>query len=121
MMQLEGPIAQFYSAIQKLSSAFLEALPQIQPSELERFCKAWILGDIGTIDHTNMLVAGDQADQFLELPGHAVIIYDAALEQMSRHTELIDTDTDCAAGSLNLLGILEDSDSRDRIRIIARR
>jgi len=121
-MQMEGPIGQFYSGVRALDgSAIFDALPQIQPQQLERLCQAWLAGELGPIDPTNMLVAGDQADQFLELPGHAVIIYDAALEQLARHPELASDDTDFVGASLNLLGILDGMGARDKMPSVARR
>ena len=121
-MDFDGPLGRFYSGVQKLTGGeIIEVLPRIQAPQLERFCQAWLSGEIGPIDPTNMLVAGDQADQFLELPGLAAIIYEAALEQLFRHPDLAAKDTDCAAGSLNLLGILENAGWPDRIRAVALR
>lgn len=121
-MQLDGAIERFYAGICDLKgSAIFEALPKIQVRELESLCQAWLLGQVGPIDPTNMLVAADQAEQFLELPRHASVLYDAALEQLSRHPDLIAKDTDCAAASLNLLGIVQNAGRSDQVHSIALR
>jgi|GEM_PF-6894946 len=64
------------------------------------------------IDPTNVLCAVDIADQQLQMPNHAIVLYDAALEYMKEHPESISADTDCAAASLNLIDLLRKQ--RDR-------
>jgi hypothetical protein len=46
------------------------------------------------------------------MPGHAIVLYDAALEYMKDNPESISADTDCAAASLNLIDLLRKQ--RDR-------
>ncbi len=93
LRELDGPV-------------LLGALPQIAVPDLKAVCQDWLSGRLGTIDPTNVLSAGDMADQFLSLPAHAVVMYDAALDFMHRHPESVADDTDCAAASLNLIDLL---------------
>jgi hypothetical protein len=73
---------------------------------LNRMFEAVANRDLGELDPTNVLTAGDFADQSLSLPEHAVALYDAALDFMDKHPESIADDTDCAAASLNLMDLL---------------
>lgn len=100
----------FMNALKDLDGpALLTLLPQMAVPDLKAMCQDWLSGRLGTIDPTNVLSAGDYADQFLSLPAHAVVIYDAALEYMHRHPETIANDTDCAAASLNLIDLFDKS------------
>jgi hypothetical protein len=83
-----------------------DLLPRLSLTDLDVFRQDWFAGHFGTLDPTNVLCAGDYADQFLNLPGHAVALYDAALEFMHKYPESIEQDTDCAAASLNLIDLL---------------
>lgn len=86
--------------------AILELLPHLTLTDLSVVRQYWLNGHLGELDPTNVLSAGDFADQFLNLPEHAVALYDAALEYMDKHPESIADDTDCAAASLNLMDLL---------------
>jgi len=131
-MQLRGPSAELLSALQQFSAPEADrartannlwrCIRQISLPELQHLCHTWLAGEIGPIDPTNMLVAGDFADtETLGLQQHAVAFYDTALEFMVRHPKSIAADTDCAAASLNLLGILEDAEDHDRMRVVSLR
>jgi hypothetical protein len=70
------------------------------------------------------LCAGDFADpgqNYLNLPGHAIALYDAALEYMDKHPESIAEDTDCAAASLNLIDLLMNSGQEQAAMAATRR
>ena len=98
----------FIKGLQDLNGpALLTALPQMSVPYLKAVCQEWLSGKLGTIDPTNVLCGGDYAEQFLSLPAHAAVMYDAALEYMHRHPESIANDTDCAAASLNLVDLLD--------------
>lgn len=73
------------------------------------------------IDPTNILCAADIADQHLQLPTHAIVLYDAALQHMEENRESIASDTDCAAASLNLIDLLRKRHDREAWINAARR
>lgn len=66
-----------------------------------------------SIDPTNVLCAADIADQQLQMPTHAIALYDAALQYMDENRESICCDTDCAAASLNLIDLLRKGHDRN--------
>src|ERR1700738_857691 len=65
------------------------------------------------IDPTNVLCAADIADQQLQMPTHAIALYNTALKHMDENPESITDDTDCAAASLNLIDLLRKQRDRD--------
>jgi hypothetical protein len=93
MRELDGPV-------------MIELLPRLTLADLNVVRQYWLGGHLGELDPTNVLCAGDYADQFLSLPEHAVALYDAALEFMDKYPNSVTEDTDCAAASLNLIDLL---------------
>jgi len=112
----------FVEALRELNGpALFEQLPNLGPADLNWFREYWFSGQSGRLDPTNVLCAGDYADQFLNLPGHAIALYDAALEYMDKHPDSIAEDTNCAAASLNLIDLLVKSGQRDTAAAAAKR
>jgi hypothetical protein len=73
------------------------------------------------IDPTNVLCAADIADQQLQMPTHAIALYDATLQHMDENPESIAGDTDCAAANLNLIDLLRKQRDRDAWLNVVRR
>lgn len=112
----------FVEAVRELDGpAILQVLPSLTISDLDVVRDYWLRGKLGELDPTNVLSAGDYADQFLSLPEHAVALYDAALEYLNKHPQSIAGDTDCAAASLNLIDLLIKSGQEHRAAEAARR
>jgi len=112
--------AAFVHAIRDLDGpALLQMLPNLTTSDVNDVCGDWLAGRTGPLDPTNVLCAGDYADQFLNLPGHAIILYDAALEHMDKHRESIAKDTECTAATLNLIDICMKAGDRRRATLAA--
>jgi hypothetical protein len=112
--------AAFVQAMRDLDGpAVLQMLPNLTTSDVSDVCSDWLAGSIEPLDPTNVLCAGDYADQFLNLPGHAIILYDAALEYMDKHRESIAKDTECAAATLNLIDICMKAGDRRRATLAA--
>ena len=101
--------------------AVADALPNLTAYDISSLRERWFSGQLDQLDPTNVLCAGDCADQFLNLPQHAIALYDAALEYMDKHPESIAEDTDCAASSLNLIDFLIKSGQKQAAASAAKR
>jgi hypothetical protein len=99
----------------------LDLLPKLSLTDLKVFREYWFSGHLGQLDPTDVLCAGDYADQFLNLPQHAIALYEAALEFMHSYPESIADDADCAAASLNLIDLLLKADEKQTAAAAARR
>jgi tetratricopeptide (TPR) repeat protein len=120
-MMDEGRL-RFVEAVRELNGPVMfELLPELGAADLTWFREHWFSGQSAPLDPTNVLCAGDYADQFLNLPGHAIALYDAALEYMDKHTDSIAEDTNCAAASLNLIDSLLKAGQREAAATAARR
>ncbi|HXU37669.1 MAG TPA: hypothetical protein VN937_15010 [Blastocatellia bacterium] len=94
--------------------AIMRLLQSLSADDVQFSLRALLSGALvgPNIDPTNILCAGDIADQHLRMPAQAIVLYDAALQHMDENRESIASDSDCAAASLNLIDLLRKQ--RDR-------
>lgn len=108
---------EFADALRNLNGRKLTALlPHLSAGDVELALQALFSGMLvgSKIDPTNVLCAGDLADQQLNLQEHAIILYDAALQHMHENPETIASATNCAAASSNLIDLLVKRGERSR-------